>query len=95
VVAEAGGNPLALLELAAASSGRQPAALAGLPAVLPLSRRLQAMFAARVTGLPARTRWLLLLMALDGTGDLRVLEADGARRQGLDDLAAAEQARLA
>src|SRR4029077_8600696 len=95
VLAEAGGNPLALLELAAASSGRQPPALAGLPAVLPLSRRLQAMFAARVTGLPARTRWLLLLMALDGTGDLRVLEADGARRQGLDDLAAAEQARLA
>ena len=34
-------------------------------------------------------------MALDGTGDLRVLEADGAHPHGLDDLAAAEQARLA
>jgi predicted ATPase len=97
VVAEAGGNPLALLELSAASSDSRPAALAGWPAVLPLSRRLQAMFASRVTGLPARTRLLLLLlmMALDGTGDLRVLEATGDRAQGLDDLAAAEQARLA
>ena len=66
MVAEAGGNPLALLELSAASSSSRPAALAGLSAVLPLSRRLQAMFAARITGLPARTRWLLLLMALDG-----------------------------
>ena len=95
VLAEARGNPLALLELSAALSGSQPGPRAGLPAVLPLSRRLQAMFAARITGLPARTRWLLLLMALDGTGHLRVLEAAGARRQGLDDLAAAEQARLA
>jgi DNA-binding CsgD family transcriptional regulator len=95
VLAEAGGNPLALLELSAVSSGSQPGPLAGLPAVLPLSRRLQAMFASRVTELPASTRWLLLLMALDGTGDLRVLEASGARREGLDDFAAAEQARLA
>jgi DNA-binding CsgD family transcriptional regulator len=95
VLAEAGGNPLALLELSAASSGSQPAGLAGLPGVLPLSRRLQAMFASRVTELPAGARWLLLLMALDGTGDLRVLEAAAARPHGLDDLAAAEQARLA
>jgi hypothetical protein len=34
-------------------------------------------------------------MALDGTGDLRVLEAAGAPSQGPDDLAAAEQSRLA
>ncbi len=57
VLAEARGNPLALLELSAALSGSQPGPLAGLPAVLPLSRRLQAMFASRVTELPARTRW--------------------------------------
>ena len=52
------------------------------------------MFAARVTALPEGTRRLLLLMALDGTGDPRVLRADGSS-QHFDDLAAAERARLA
>ena len=42
VLAEAHGNPLALLELPAALSGAQRAAAVALPAVLPLSRRLQA-----------------------------------------------------
>ena len=38
------GNPLALLELPAALSGRQRTSLQSLPAVLPLSSRLQALF---------------------------------------------------
>jgi DNA-binding CsgD family transcriptional regulator len=61
-------------------------------AVGPPSRRVQGLFASRVAGMPARTRWLLLLMALNGTGDPRVLRAD---QQALVDLAAAERAQLA
>ena len=67
VVAEAQGNPLALLELPAALSGAQRAAAGALPVVLPLSRRLQALFASRASDLPAPARWLLLLAVLDGT----------------------------
>ncbi len=95
VLAEAQGNPVALLELSAAFGGCRFAVLAGLPASVPLSGRLHAMFASRVTALPARTRRLLLLMALDGTGDLRILRDAGEGPQQLDDLAAAERARLA
>ena len=47
--------------------------LARFPAGLPLSRRLEAIFAAQVKVLPERTRHMLLLMALDGTGGPRVL----------------------
>lgn len=91
---EAQGNPLAVLELPAALSGPQRAALRALPALLPLTRRLQALFRSRVAGLPERSRQLLLLVALDRTGDLRVLRATGDDLQGLDDLAVLERARL-
>ena len=93
VVAEAQGNPLALLELPAALSGGQRAAAEALPVVLPLSRRLQALFASRASALPAPTRWLLLLAVLDGSGDLRVLQA-AAGQQRIEDLAPAEEAGL-
>ena len=53
LLAEAQGNPLALLELPALLSGRQRAALASLPSVLPLGGRLQALFASQVAR-PAR-----------------------------------------
>jgi DNA-binding CsgD family transcriptional regulator/tetratricopeptide (TPR) repeat protein len=92
VLAEARGNPLALLELPTMLDASQPEALTRPPAAVPLSRRLQAMFAARVTALPDQTRHLLLLMALDGTGDPRVLGTGGSSHE---DLAAAERARLA
>ena len=92
VVAEAHGNPLALLELPATLSGAQRAAAEALPVVLPLRRRLQALFASRAADLPAPTRWLLLLAVLDGSGDLRVLQAAG--QPGIDDLAPAERAGL-
>ena len=75
LVTEAQGNPLALLELPAALQERSVAADAGspLPAVLPLSGRLQATFAARLQPLPPPTRQLLLAAVLDGTGDLSTL----------------------
>ncbi|WP_325695267.1 AAA family ATPase, partial [Pseudonocardia sp.] len=94
VLAEARGNPLALLELSTVLDGRQPAVLAQLPAVLPVSRRLLAMFGSRVTGLPAQTRQLLLLAALDGSGDPRIVDLARGGQQRVDDLAVAERARL-
>ena len=93
LLAEAHGNPLALLELPAMLSGPQRAALAPLPSVLPLGRRLQVLFASQVGELPARARQLLLLAALDGSGDLHVLQAAGAG--WTEDLVQAEKARLA
>jgi DNA-binding CsgD family transcriptional regulator len=95
ILAEAEGNPLALLELPAALSPRMRASAQALPPALPLSRRLQALFGSRIAELPPRTRQLLLLMALDGTGDLRVLEGGAAANAGFRDLGPAEQARLA
>ena len=95
ILVEAQGNPLALLELPDVLSPTMRASARALPSALPLSRRLQALFGSRITELPSRTRQLLLLMALDGTGDLRVLERGAAPNVGLHDLAAAEQARLA
>ncbi|MGW5652686.1 helix-turn-helix transcriptional regulator [Streptomyces humi] len=94
IVTEARGNPLALVELPTALSAEQRATLAAVPAVLPLSDRLQAMFASRVAGLPERSRELLLIAALDGTGDLAAVEAAAAGRASVDDLAPAEQKRL-
>jgi len=94
VLTEARGNPLALLELAPALSGPGAAGLPGWPAVVPMSRRLQAVFASQVEQLPAPSRRLLLLAALDGTGDLRVLRALGEPSAGLSELAAAERAQL-
>jgi AAA ATPase domain len=93
VVTEAQGNPLALLELPAALSGAQRAAAEQLPVVLPLSRRLQALFASRVADLPAPTRRVLLLAVLEGTGDLRVLEAAAGQHQ-IESLAPADQLGL-
>ena len=55
------------------SSPGMRASARALPSALPLGRRLQALFGSRITGLPPRTRQLLLRMALDGTGDVRVL----------------------
>ncbi|MFG2134601.1 ATP-binding protein [Streptomyces sp. NPDC048751] len=94
IAAEARGNPLALVELPVALSAEQRTTLAAVPTVLPLSERLQAMFASRVAGLPERSRDLLLIAALDGTGDLASVLAAAAGRATVDDLAPAERNRL-
>ncbi len=88
------GNPLALLELPAVMSEAQRTGVDPLPSALPLSSHLQRVFARQLTDLPDRTRGLLLLAALEGTGDLRVLRAAAATDGWLDDLAPAERARL-
>ena len=93
LVVDAQGNPLALLELPIAV-GVAPPARRQLADVLPLTARLQDVFAARIRGLPESTMDLLLIAVLDGTGDLRVLEAASVGEPGLDDLAVAERARI-
>ncbi|WP_432044247.1 AAA family ATPase [Streptomyces cadmiisoli] len=91
------GNPLALLELSSVLPTMREPALGEAPAVLPLSRRLETVFGSRIIVLPRPTQSLLLLAALEPTGDLAVMQA--AARQanngyGLDDLAPAERAQL-
>ena len=94
VLQAAQGNPLALLELPQALTEAQRSGREPLPSVLPLGQRLQELFTSRVVRLPARTRALLLLAALEGTGDLPVLDAAGGHGCQLDDLAPAERDHL-
>jgi DNA-binding CsgD family transcriptional regulator len=94
LMAEAQGNPLALLELPVALTDSQRTAAQALPERLPLGRRLQAAFASRVTALPAATRHLLLIAALEGSGDLQALRRAVAGRSNLKHLAPAEYAQL-
>ncbi len=75
LLAEAAGNPLALLELPAALTASQRAGTEPLPAVLPATRRIQLLFASRIAALPSRTRRLLLMLALEETGELRLVDA--------------------
>jgi DNA-binding CsgD family transcriptional regulator len=73
ILAEADGNPLALLEL---PRGLKPIAMAGgfgLPGELPLTGRLTQGFVARLASLPAETRQLVLLAAAEPVGDVSLL----------------------
>jgi DNA-binding CsgD family transcriptional regulator len=94
LVAEAAGNPLALLELPAALLASDREMPESVPAVLPLGRRLESLFESRVTALPPNTRHVLLLTVLDGTGDLRLLRDTSPEGHEIKDLGPAERARL-
>ena len=97
ILDDARGNPLALLELPVALGSLGHAESLRAPDVLPVTDRLQAVFTARVAALPTETGDLLLLAALDGTGDLRVLtdpSPDTAAGDGLEALGPAEVANL-
>ncbi len=85
------GNPLALLELPVSLGDLAHTVAGTLPAALPLSHRLQNVFASRIQGLPASVYELLLLAALEGTGDLRLIRAIAADH-GREGLCAAERA---
>jgi DNA-binding CsgD family transcriptional regulator len=89
LLTEAQGNPLALLELPAALRRTSATAPSTLPETLPLTRRLQTIFAGRVHDLPDTTRQVLLIAVLDGSGDLRVLTT-----AEIDDLRPAERLQL-
>jgi DNA-binding NarL/FixJ family response regulator len=87
------GNPLALVELPDSVTDL-PARMVAQPDIVPLSDRLSAHFAARITALPEATRRLMLIAAFEGTGDLRVMRELAGERPGLTDLAPAERAQL-
>ncbi|QAY72700.1 helix-turn-helix transcriptional regulator [Agromyces protaetiae] len=96
VLAEAAGNPLALIELpsAATSGGVLPL---GSP-WLPLTGRLEDAYAARVAALPARTRTVLEVAAIDDATELaeilRVASNVHGTEIGSADLLQAETAHL-
>ncbi|MEV6394615.1 AAA family ATPase [Streptomyces sp. NPDC051907] len=72
---EAAGNPLALVELPTALSARQLLGREMVPASLPLSGRLERLYADRVRDLSPATRRLLLVAALEGAGGLETVHA--------------------
>src|SRR5579862_2191178 len=92
LLAQAHGNPLALLELprALGEHGHPPVGSPGM--VLPLGRRLREIYASRLAELPERSRDALLMLALGGTDNPRVPHAGGPR--DLAGLGPAERARL-
>ena len=78
IVAEARGNPLALLELPRASKGRDLAGGFALPST-PLSGRIEESFRRRAEQLPPDAQSLLLLAAAESVGDPAVLWRAAAR----------------
>jgi len=93
ILGEAGGNPLALLEL---PRGRRPIALAGgygLPGEMPLTSRIEQGFVRQLESLPGETRRLLLTAAAEPVGDVTLLWR-AAERLGLG-IDAAAPARAA
>jgi DNA-binding CsgD family transcriptional regulator len=95
LVAETGGNPLALLELSSALSEAQLSGAETVLAPIPISARVEHAFLARVNRLPEETQTLLLVASADDSGELAtVLRASaqlGAEAAALDE---AEQAGL-
>ena len=79
LLAEAAGNPLALVELPKAVRPGLPTPGGLPPSLLPLTARLERAFAAQEAGLPAATRAVLLAAAADDGGALpEVLAAASA-----------------
>lgn len=73
ILAEARGNPLALIELPREFSPVKLAGGFGLPGALPLPGRIEASFRRRVQQLPAATQRLLLVAAAEPTGEPALL----------------------
>jgi DNA-binding CsgD family transcriptional regulator len=73
IVAEARGNPLALLELPRSVEPAQRAGGFELPDVLSVPRRVEDSFQRRSSSLPTDTRMLLLVAATEPTGDVALL----------------------
>jgi DNA-binding CsgD family transcriptional regulator len=69
IVAETRGNPLALLELPRGLTYAELAGGFGLPGGRALSERIERSFRARLAPLPADVRTLLLIAAVEPTGD--------------------------
>ena len=97
IVAETGGNPLALVEVARELSPGQLAGSEVLPEPLPASGSLEEAFGRRVNRLPAEARLLLAVAAAEPTASQALvwraaehlhIDPDGAASADLGDLAA-------
>jgi DNA-binding CsgD family transcriptional regulator len=73
VVAEARGNPLALLELPRGLTAAELAGGFGRPDARPLASKIEQSFLGRIASLPAATRRLLLVAAAEPVGDVALL----------------------
>jgi DNA-binding CsgD family transcriptional regulator len=95
VVAETGGNPLALLELPARMTAAELAAGFEFPVVGELPAQIEHHFLGRIRELPEATQRLMLLAAAEPIGDAALVLRAG-RRLGIetDALAPAEAAQL-
>ena len=90
-IAEAGGNPLALLELPPGLTPAEQAGAVGVTAAPGLLRRLEDSFGQRLAGLPETTRRLLLVAAAEPTGDpVLMWRAAGRLGTGMEAAAPAE-----
>ena len=95
LLAEAAGNPLALLELPSGLSAAQLQGRAALPETAPLTSRLRSAFVQRIDRLPAETRTALLIAAVDDSGEVAaVVGAAGEAGLPADALDSAERVGL-
>ncbi|MTB89016.1 AAA family ATPase [Aeromicrobium senzhongii] len=79
IIAEARGNPLALMELPRSARPEGLAGGFGLPHALSVPRRIEDSFRRRSRDLPAATQELLLIAAAEPTGDVALLERAAAQ----------------
>jgi DNA-binding CsgD family transcriptional regulator len=89
IVVAAGGNPLALNEIAKALTAEQLTGHAALPNPLPLGRDLQRLLADQVRRLSPAAQTVLVVAAADGSGDANAVGA-AAAALGADPAAFAE-----
>jgi len=95
LLAEAAGNPLALLELPGGLSKEQLEGIVPLPEAMPLTPRLEGVFRQRIGRLPADAQTALLIAAADNTGDMAaLLRAAAGLQLPADVLDPAQQAAL-
>jgi hypothetical protein len=73
IIAEAGGNPLALLELPRGATAAELAGGFGVIGPLPVAGRIEQSFLRQIAPLPEMTQRLLLLAAAEPTGDPALL----------------------
>jgi len=95
IIAESGGNPLALLELPRGVTVAGLAGGFGVAGPQPVAGRIEHSYRRRIAPLPEMTRLLLLLAAAEPTGDPALLwRAAGRLGIGAEDAAPAEADRL-
>jgi DNA-binding CsgD family transcriptional regulator/tetratricopeptide (TPR) repeat protein len=82
IIAESGGNPLALLELSRGVTAAELAGGFGVAGPQPVAGRIEQSFLRQIAPLPEPTRRLLLLAAVEPTGDPALLSR-AADRLGL------------